>query len=331
MPARKRLGTYGPTRELASPFDGPCTAENARLARAVGAMGPLWFGDMKIRTENLHLTCPPPRSAARYHLHPFLEVTSVQAGGMEYCLEGRSIPVRQGEIFVMPPETVHGWRSRSLPATLFGFLLSISPAADRTDSLAFRLGEAAAGLGYRFRPPPDLTAAFETLCAEVRRERSFQQEVAAAQVDLILMLVFRYLSDFLGLRPRAGAQEASDSRGDRLLLQAKAFLEANLAFGASLTDAARHLGISARHVNRLFKTRQGVSAGRFVAAARLELAKILLRERRDLAVKSVAARCGFSDVSYFCRFFRERTGKSPTGFARLVSGGSVVGEDETGI
>jgi len=317
MLPRPRLGVYGPTRELTSPFDGPCTAENARLARAVGAMGPLWFGDMKIRTEILHLTCPPPKSTARYHLHPFLEVTYVRAGGMDYCLEGRGIPVRQGEIFLMPPETVHGWRSRSRPATLFGFLLSISPATNRTDSLAFRLGQAAAGLGYRFRPAPDLRAAFEALCSEVRRERSFQQEVAAADVRLILMLVFRHVSDFLGLKPPAGAQEEPDSRGDRLFLQAKAFLEANLAFGASLLDAARHLGISARHVNRLFKARQGISVGRFVAAARLELAKDLLRERSDLAVKSVAALCGFSDVSYFCRFFRERIGKSPARFGRL--------------
>jgi len=314
MPSRTRLGVYGPTRELTSPFDGRCTPENARLAKAVGAMGPLWFGDMKIRTEILHLTCPPPKSAARYHLHPFMEVTYVRAGGMEYCLEDRSIPVRQGEIFLMPPETVHGWRSRWRPATLFGFLLSISPATNRTDSLAFRLGEAAAGLLYRFRPDPDLRAAFEALCSEVRRERSFQQEVAAADVRLVLMLVFRHLSDFLGLKPPAGAQEEPDSRGHRLFLQAKVFLEANLAFGASVADAARHLGISARHVNRLFKARQGVPAGRFVAAARLELAKTLLRERRDLAVKGVASRCGFSDVSYFCRFFREHTGKSPAGY-----------------
>lgn len=92
-----------------------------------------------------------------------------------------------------------------------------------------------------------------------------------------------------------------------------------MAFGVSLADVARHLGLSARHVNRVFKTRQGHTVGRFIAAQKLERARSLLRERRDASVKNIALLCGFKDVSYFCRFFRERTGFSPARFGHPTS------------
>jgi AraC-like DNA-binding protein/mannose-6-phosphate isomerase-like protein (cupin superfamily) len=307
-----------PTTPAARRLDRPCAPENARLAAAVAQLGPLWLGDITIRTEILHLTCPPPRHAAGEHLHPFLEVTYVQAGAMDYFRGGRRIPVRRGEIFCMPPDTPHSWTNRAKPSVLFGFMLSVSPASNRTDSLAFRMQEAAEGLGYRIRPPADLAAAFEALRAEVHRERSQAPDVAAAYIRLILMLVFRHLGDYLGLRVGRRHEAPADSRAEQLFLQAKAFIQANIAYGASLVDVARHLGITGRHLNRIFKERGEDSVGETIAAARIEKAGQLLRAERGMAVKEVAALCGFGDVSYFCRFFRERTGKTPKEFAAAL-------------
>jgi AraC-like DNA-binding protein/mannose-6-phosphate isomerase-like protein (cupin superfamily) len=304
-----------PTNPAARHLDRPCAPENARLAAAVSGLGPLWMGDITIRTEILHLTCPPPRHAAGEHLHPFLEVTYVQRGAMDYFREGRRIPVRRGEIFCMPPGAPHSWANRAKPSVLFGFMLSVSPASNRTDSLAFRMSEAANGLGYRIRPAADLSRVFEAVRAEVRRERSCQEEIVAGYVRLILMLVFRHLGDYLGLRVGRRRETPPDSRAEQLFLQAQAFIQANIAYGVSLADVARHLGITGRHLNRIFRERGEDSVGETIAATRVEKAGQLLRSGRDLAVKEIAALCGFGDVSYFCRFFRERTGRTPKEFA----------------
>jgi AraC-like DNA-binding protein len=271
---------------------------------------------MTIRTDFLHLTCPPPRHPVAEHLHPFLEVTYVASGGVDYSSAGRRIPVGRGEIFVMPPDTPHAWTNRGRPAVLFGFMLSVAPAAERADSLGFRLADAAAGLGYRLRPGADLRAAFEALRAEVRAERAYGPDAAAAYARLVLLLVCRQLSDSLGLKPAAGQPAPAGSRGEQLRLQARAFIEANLAYGVALADVARHLGVTGRHLNRVFAGREGVPIGEAIAAARLEKARALLRADPGMPTKTVAALCGFSDASYFCRFFRGRAGASPTEFAR---------------
>ncbi len=95
----------------------------------------------------------------------------------------------------------------------------------------------------------------------------------------------------------------------------RAFIEANLAYGVTLADAARHLGVTGRHLNRIFTEREGLPVGEAIAAARLEKARALLRADPGMPTKTVAALCGFGDASYFCRFFRERVGASPTEFA----------------
>jgi len=317
MAGSSRLGFLGPTRALASPFDQAGILENSRLAGAVAAMGPVFFGDMKIRPAILHLTCPPRGAQARYHLHPFLEITFVLAGAMDYEIKGRKITARRGEVFCMPPEAVHGWRCNVRGTALLGFLLEVSPATEAPGGPAFRLAEAAGQLGYRFRPPIELTRAFEALLAEARGERPYREPVAVAYIQLILPLVFRQLAGALGLRPaqEAGTASRAGSRAGPLVLQAKAFVEANLGLGVSLADVARHLGVSPRHLNRIFREREGRAVGQFIAAARLEKARGLLRARRDLSVKSVAALCGVPDVAYFCRLFKAATGQTPAAFA----------------
>lgn len=219
----------------------------------------------------------------------------------------------------MPSEILHGWRNRSKPSVLFGFLLSVSPTSSRPDSLGFRLGKAAKTLNYRIQPDAALRHAFESLRDEIRADYPFQQEAAIAYIRLILALIFRHLTAALPSQTVHSQPDPGNSRSMQLYLQAKAFIESNLAFGVSLTDVARHLGISARHANRLFKTREKNTMGQFIAARRLELARKLLRENRDTPVKQIASLCGFKDVSYFCRFFKEHTGISPACFGKNSS------------
>ncbi|MCK6470544.1 MAG: AraC family transcriptional regulator [Planctomycetes bacterium] len=318
MTIKPGLGFLGPVTTLSGPYDQPCATENARLAQAVSALGPLRLGDVTIRTEILHLTCPTSRAKARYHLHPFLEVTYVLSGKVNYRTRENAIPVTAGEIFCMPAEVLHGWENDARPSVLLGFLLTVSPASAKPQSLGFRLAEAARNLDFRIRPAPELKFAFEALRAEVRADSPCQQEAIAGYTRLIQALVVRELSAALRLKtvPPNIPEDAQAPRNEQLFLQALAFIEANLAFGISLTDVARHLGVTPRHVSRIFKAKRGVTVGEFVDRRRLEHAQQLLRERPGAVVKDVAAQCGFRDVSYFCRVFRARTGTTPARFGR---------------
>ncbi|MFF4712867.1 GlxA family transcriptional regulator [Streptomyces eurythermus] len=78
-----------------------------------------------------------------------------------------------------------------------------------------------------------------------------------------------------------------------------------------LTALARGAGVSARHLNRLFRTHVGTTVGRYTEAIRLEAAQALLESGTE-PVDTVAARSGFGSAEAMRRAFQNALGISPT-------------------
>jgi two-component system response regulator YesN len=82
----------------------------------------------------------------------------------------------------------------------------------------------------------------------------------------------------------------------------------------TITALARTLGISVSHLSRTFRKEMGETFERHTMRKRVELAQRLLLDPGQ-NVAEVAARCGFSDPSYFARVFRKIAGRSPREYA----------------
>ncbi len=78
----------------------------------------------------------------------------------------------------------------------------------------------------------------------------------------------------------------------------------------SLNELANETGFHPAYLSRLFKEEIGVVYTKFVSELRIELAKTLLREHNK-SIQDVARECGFPDISYFSRKFKEVTGHTP--------------------
>lgn len=77
-----------------------------------------------------------------------------------------------------------------------------------------------------------------------------------------------------------------------------------------IADIADELQVTPNHISRIFRTEIGCSITEYVMLKRFAFAKKQLCET-DESVAQVAEDCGFSDVNYFCRFFRKMSGCSP--------------------
>ena len=75
-------------------------------------------------------------------------------------------------------------------------------------------------------------------------------------------------------------------------------------------DVCREIGGSRRQAEVRFREYAGRSIGAEIAAVRIARAKSLLL-RRDLAVDTIHARCGYADPSSLRRAFKKHTGLSP--------------------
>ena len=98
---------------------------------------------------------------------------------------------------------------------------------------------------------------------------------------------------------------------DARISAAKSYMDTNFRNDDCLAGAVAQSGISARRFNDLFKGNFGTPPNRYIILKRIAYAKSLL-ETRSLTITEVAAHCGFSNVYYFSKVFKQICGISPS-------------------
>jgi AraC family transcriptional regulator, regulatory protein of adaptative response / DNA-3-methyladenine glycosylase II len=122
------------------------------------------------------------------------------------------------------------------------------------------------------------------------------------------------------LAPRALPWTTMDA-SRTLAQQAAAWLDACDDAEASVEDLARHLGITSRHLRRIFQAEHGVSPLQYLQTRRLLLAKALLTDSA-LPVQQIAFAAGFASLRRFNAAFAEHYRMQPTALRR--EGGAVA-------
>nr|WP_324605937.1 helix-turn-helix transcriptional regulator [Streptomyces sp. NRRL S-813] len=98
-----------------------------------------------------------------------------------------------------------------------------------------------------------------------------------------------------------------------------AAVERDFTVTRRVEDYAAALGYSRRTLTRAAEAASGMSAKRYIDERVVLEAKRELSHSRSTA-GAIAARLGFADASDFSKFFRQRTGTTPTAFRRTARG-----------
>lgn len=91
------------------------------------------------------------------------------------------------------------------------------------------------------------------------------------------------------------------------------YVYANMSSELSLTNLAKLLGVSVRHLSRGLKQATGLTVQQWVAKARFKEARRLLAET-DLPINLIAKQTGFLNAAAFATAFRAGTGLTPSEF-----------------
>ena len=110
-------------------------------------------------------------------------------------------------------------------------------------------------------------------------------------------------------RHPAGAEH----RDTRLLRQTVQYVDRHYAEKITVAAISAQCGYSSSHFMKRFHDLTGTSFAQYLIHFRLEKAATLLRGSR-YTVLEIAARCGFSNASYFTRAFTRQYGVSPTAY-----------------
>lgn len=123
--------------------------------------------------------------------------------------------------------------------------------------------------------------------------------------DLTAMsLLYRFAARISRLRQKTYAPR------DERIVGAKDYLEQHFRDSDCLSRAAEVFGLSRRRFNDVFKQNFDVTPNRFLTHRRVEYAKQLLAAG-SFSVSQIADLCGFRDIYYFSKVFKNETGLTP--------------------
>ncbi len=119
----------------------------------------------------------------------------------------------------------------------------------------------------------------------------------------------------LRCRPELAPGSSSMELSSRLARAAAQAIEAGALGEADLTQLAERIGVTDRHLRRLFRAQFGVTPIQYAQTQRLLLAKRLLTDT-TLSFTDIAAAAGFGSVRRFNALFKSRYRSDPTAHRR---------------
>ncbi|MES2706345.1 MAG: helix-turn-helix domain-containing protein [Verrucomicrobiota bacterium] len=135
------------------------------------------------------------------------------------------------------------------------------------------------------------------------------EEILRALLRILFVRIHRLMSE---TRPQLGNSRASQLVG-RFTLAVEHHFREKWTVG----DYARHLHLTANHLNDTVREQTGHSAGELIRRRMLLDARRMLLHS-ELGVAEIAYQLGFPDPSYFSRFFRRADGRTPAGFRQEI-------------
>lgn len=149
---------------------------------------------------------------------------------------------------------------------------------------------------------------FDHIQSEYRGEADLHEAALDSLVRALAVWIARHA-------PAEFALTAPASRGSIHFARFSRLLDRHHKDHWNITDYADALGVSASHLNAICREHGGTSAKRLVQA------RVLLAARRELAytdksISDISTGLGFSDASYFTRYFRRSMQMTPKEFRR---------------
>ncbi|MDI4643693.1 helix-turn-helix transcriptional regulator [Cohnella hashimotonis] len=127
-----------------------------------------------------------------------------------------------------------------------------------------------------------------------------------ATYELLLELLRQTSHDRAESEQACGPKQAQDAVVDLSV----AFLNEHYPEPILLSQMAQSLGYSQQHLNRLFRSRYGITPQRYLRQLRMQRAVFLLGKHPGMTIKEVARLVGL-DAGHFIRTFRMEFGSPP--------------------
>lgn len=245
------------------------------------------------------------------HKHSFYHLVYFSSGAGAHSIDFVNFPVVPGQLYFMVPGQVHTWDFNGVPD---GYIVNFSEKyfyefvsdARYLDQFSFLSGVASQQVVQI--PEADREEVERLLRMIVQESRStlpYRHDIIRTSLVQLFIRVQRSLG--IAKREHVTYYQSVVFNNFKGLIE-KYYKEKRLT-----KEYAELLYVTPNHLNALSKQLTGSSAGELIRnRVLLEIKRLLVNAR--MSITEIAAEMGFSDPSYFVRFFRKYEGITPDRF-----------------
>ena len=244
------------------------------------------------------------------HRHDFFEVLFLQKGSGYHVIDGNKYQIKPPCVFFMSPGQAH---KLELSHDIEGYIFIFT-----SDFYLLNRGNQDSLIEFPFfytiqqdNPPlllesgndvHFLEALFRQSISEICQTGKSTPEMLRSILDLILTTC----------AARYQIKEELSNKGKGQILVKKFFhlVEENNQKKLLLSDYAQMIGVTPNHLTQTVKILTGKTSSQIIKAKQLLEIKRLLAHT-NLSVSEISNQLNFDDQSYFTKFFKRETGKTP--------------------
>ena len=250
------------------------------------------------------------------HALTFHDIILVTRGSGTFHLDEQRYAVRPGTLFFTAPGEVRRWQVQGLDGICLFFPALFLEAFFSDASFLHRLPyfhgtPGTASLRYAPRSARALRRRLVAMRGEVRAQRSDSVHLLRAGLYEVLITLARDYAKVHGV--------SSDRAVHPVVLRFLDLVERDFRRYHQIARYAEKLGVSPGHLSARCREYGGRSA-KAILRRRLEVEARRLLLFTDDSAERVGFALGFHDPSYFTRFFRLSTGRTPSVFRRESRG-----------
>ena len=247
------------------------------------------------------------------HAHTFYLLMWIYAGSGTHTIDFRTYAIGPYQLYFLTPGQVHSWE---LSPDVRGFNLFFDPQFFQ-GRYQGRLFQDPFFHSHQHQPLLDLTdqgaefsQLFDLTFAEYSRQEANRADVFLSYVHILLEKANRRYEQ---QRPTADTYLYDRIR------QYEELLEKSFLIMRRVSDYAAQMNVTPNYLNHICQRVLGKTASQLWAERLLIEAQRLLTHTAE-SVKEIGFALGFADTSYFVRFFRKQSGRTPADFRREVAG-----------
>lgn len=242
-------------------------------------------------------------SSFSFHSHTVYEVYFIESGEMEVCLGDEVLKLREHDILIISPNTVHRVKqcSDSLKRFNLRFLL-YAEAESQSPYFLYEQTHAIRNEIYSDIEKIHLHMPYLDQPWEFFRVKNYFSVILSYIVEALL-------SSQTSKVKKHAFRSNNKSKIDQHI-QIDRFFSENYSRAITVENLAEELHYSKTHVNRLLKHDWGMTFSEKLNQTRLQAANQYLRDSHE-PIHRIAELCGYSTLRGFEIFFKKHTGVLP--------------------